>query len=134
MFYNIADGGFGSNPMAGKTEEQMVIIKQKWPKASSGKNNYFYGKHFCGKDHPLYGKHHSEESKRKMSEAKKGEKAPKAVGADIYDKDENFVKHFGTIKELKIFLGVCPTSSSEIINRYVREHRLYHGYYIKRLK
>lgn len=28
-----------------------------------------------GKDHPLYGKHHSEESRKKMSEAQKGPKS-----------------------------------------------------------
>ena len=30
----------------------------------------------CGKEHPMFGKHHSEESKRKMSEAKCGDKHP----------------------------------------------------------
>ena len=32
--------------------------------------------HMKGKNHPLYGKHHSEETKRKMSEAKKCENNP----------------------------------------------------------
>lgn len=30
----------------------------------------------CGEEHPMFGKHHSEESKRKMSESTKGEKNP----------------------------------------------------------
>lgn len=35
----------------------------------SGEKNYFYGKHFCGKEHPMYGKHHTEETKKKMSQS-----------------------------------------------------------------
>lgn len=36
-----------------------------------GEKCYFYGKHFYGKDNPMYGKHHSEETRNKISESLK---------------------------------------------------------------
>lgn len=94
-FYNIADGGDVSNKFAGKTDEEMQIIiekirsKNKGKKVSletrermrkshpdtSGTNNPMYGR--FGEDHPMYGKHHSNETKKKLSESHKGKLASK---------------------------------------------------------
>lgn len=130
-FYNIAQGGFNSNPCAGMSEEAQKIRKEKISKAVSGEKNYFYGKHFSGKEHPLYGKHHSKESKRKMSEAKKGGKAPTAKSVDIYDASGKFIKHFDTQRDLKIFLGLSPNGSTDTLKKYIAQNKIYHGYIVK---
>lgn len=130
-FYNIAQGGFNSNPCAGMSEEAQRIRKEKISKAVSGEKNYFYGKHFSGKEHPLYGKHHSKESKRKMSEAKKGGKAPTAKSVDIYDASGKFIKHFDTQRDLKIFLGLSPNGSTDTLKKYIAQNKIYHGYIVK---
>jgi hypothetical protein len=45
-----------------------------------GEKNYFYGKFYTAKNNPMFGKHHTKESRKKMSEAKKGKKhKPKLV-------------------------------------------------------
>ena len=61
-YYNIADGGRSGNKYAGKTKEEMKIIKQKMSDMRKGNKNNFYGKH------------HSAESKQQMSIAKIGKK------------------------------------------------------------
>ena len=55
--YNIKNGAVGW------TSEDM-----------KGKNNPMYGK--TGENHPFYGKHHTEETRKKMSQALKGENNP----------------------------------------------------------
>lgn len=61
----------------------IVEYKKKFPNVSiyseeslmRGEKNPCYGR--TGKNHPMFGKNHSEETKRKMSEAKKGKKFSK---------------------------------------------------------
>lgn len=130
-FYNIADGGFNSNPCAGMSKAAQEARKKKLSEAVKGEKNYFYGKHFYNEDHPMYGKNHSEESKEKMRQAKLGGKAPTARAIQIFDKDWNFIAEFETQKALKIFLGLCPISSTSPINNAVKLQKLYHGYYLK---
>ena len=131
QFYNIAQGGFNSNPCAGRTLEEEQIRREKLSKASSGKNNYFYGKHFYKEQHPMYGKHHSKESKEKMRNAKAGSKAPTAKGLNIYDLNGNFIRSFETQKEFKIFLGLSPNGSTETLKKYILNNLPYHGYIVK---
>ena len=66
-----------------------------------------------------------------MREKKIGGKVPKAKAVEIYDENWNFIKEFETQKEVKIFLGLCPTSSTTPINNAVKNKKLYHGYYLK---
>ena len=54
--YNKADGGDGGDVMSIDVKRKMYEIRKK----------------YSGKNHPMYGKHHSEESRKKMSEAAKG--------------------------------------------------------------
>ena len=42
-FYNIAEGGFNSNPCAGMSEEKQQERKRKISEANKGENNHFYG-------------------------------------------------------------------------------------------
>ena len=131
MFYNIATGGFGSNPCAGLSPEAAQSRKEKLSNAAKGERNHFYGKHYCGKNHPLYGKHHSEESKEKMRQAKLGGKAPTAKKVAIYDLDGNFIKNFETQRAFKVFLGLSPNGSTDTLNRHILKEKPYHGYIVK---
>lgn len=58
--YNISDGGSNGNIYAGKTEEEMNVIRKKMSESHKGEKNSFYGKH------------HSEEVKKQLSETHKG--------------------------------------------------------------
>lgn len=130
-FYNIASGGYNSNPLAGMTEEAKRERSKKLSKYVQGEKNYFYGKHYKGKEHPMYGRHHSDEAKKKMSQAKQGGKAPTARKIAIYDENYKLIKIFETQRELKIFLGLSPNGSTNTINKYAKLQKLYHGYYLK---
>ena len=78
----IGKANSGKSSFANKTEDEMSIIRKKISKAVSGENNGMYGKigklnpmydiHRYGESNPFYGKHHTEESKRKISESQKG--------------------------------------------------------------
>lgn len=74
--YNVASGGHNGNAFEGKTEEEMREIKRKLSEShkglQAGKNHPMYGTRRSGENAPMYGKHHTEEAKRKMSEAQKG--------------------------------------------------------------
>ena len=113
------------------SEEALQKRKQKISEAMKGEKNYFYGKHLCGIEHPMYGKHHSEESKKKMREAKIGGKAPTAKAVAIYDLQGNFLQKFETQRELKIFLGLSPNGSTDTIKKYIKLQKPYHNYIIK---
>ena len=67
ILHNKTDGGEGISGLV-RTEE----TRKKISKGLKGENNYWYGKK--GKDAPNYGKVPSEETRRKLSEAKKGKK------------------------------------------------------------
>lgn len=71
--YNIRPGG-NNTLLSEETKKKMSENHRD----VSGKNNYFYGKHFFGEEHPFYGKHHSEKSKQKISQSCKN-KHGKAV-------------------------------------------------------
>ena len=86
------EGASGCNSYENKTEEEMKEIKKKLSEASKGENNPMYGKDWRegkteeeilehnrrisesikGEKHPWWGRHHTEETRKKQSEAKKG--------------------------------------------------------------
>lgn len=61
--YNLTDGGYGRSGYK-MTEEQRLKM--------CGSGNPMYGVHRFGEDNPWYGGHHTEETKLKLSELKKG--------------------------------------------------------------
>ena len=130
-FYNIASGGYNSNPCLGMNTEADTERRRKLSEACKGEKNYFYGKHFCGEQHPMYGKHHTEESKEKMRKAKEGGKAPTAKGVDIFYPDGTFVRSFDTQRDLKIFLGLSPNGSTDTLKKYIQSKKPYHGYIVQ---
>ena len=54
--YNLADGGTGGDVMTPETKLKMAEIRKK----------------YSGENHPMFGKHHTEETKKKISKARKG--------------------------------------------------------------
>lgn len=132
-FYNIASGGFGSNPTAGLSQEREQSRRERIREAMTGEKNPMWGKHIPKEQHPRYGKHHSEAAKQKMREAKKDGKAPTAKKVALYNLDGSLVQIFETQKLLKIYLGLSPTGSTETLQKYARQQKPYHGYIIKYL-
>lgn len=61
--YNLTDGGYGRSGYK-MTEEQRLKM--------CGSGNPMYDVHRFGEDNPWYGGHHTEETKQKLSELKKG--------------------------------------------------------------
>lgn len=76
-----------------------------------------------GEKHPFYGKHHSEETKRKMSEVKKRERNPSWKGG--LTTDINGYLHF------KVPKG-CRFSSMKNKHGYILLHRLMMAEYLQR--
>lgn len=77
--YNVASGGIGGNPYAGKTEKEIEEIRRKLSETHKGKTfseetKQKMSESHKGEKHNMYGKHHSEETKQKISETKKGKK------------------------------------------------------------
>ena len=84
--YNIADNpycynlknaavGWTSEDMKGKKNPQYGKRGKDSPNyGKRGKDSHMYGKR--GKDSPMYGKHHTEETRKKISQATKGENNP----------------------------------------------------------
>lgn len=131
MFYNIAEGGYNSNPCAGLSEEVEQARRKKLSEAAKGEKNHFYGQHLCGEAHGMWGKHHTEEAKEKMRKAKQGGKAPTARGVTIYDLDGNYIRDFETQRDFKIFLGLSPNGSTDTLHKYIKEQKPYHNYIVK---
>lgn len=126
------EGASGCNSYENKTEEEMKEIKKKLSKASKGENNPMYGKDWRegkteeeilehnrkisesikGENHPWWGRHHTEESKKKMREAKKdkyvGKNHPRAKSVICITTGRMFrtakegAKHYGIANSCNI--------------------------------
>lgn len=74
-----------------------------------GTRNERISKSLKGEKHPLYGKHHSEESKKKMSESSKGKNKGKDNPASksilMYDREGNFIKRFECTRDTNEYFG-----------------------------
>ena len=81
-------------------------LTNEYKEAISGENSYFYGRDMAGVNNPFYSKHHSEETKAKMSEAKKGANHPKAK--PVICTTTNMI--FNTLNEASNYYGICRSN------------------------
>ena len=107
-----------------------------------GEKNPFYQKGFHKENHPMWNKHHSEESKKKMRQAKIGKKlseehkqkisqnSTKKKQISMYDKNEIFIQNFESLRAVNIFLGLSPKSTYRL-RQAINKQKLYHNYYFK---
>ena len=135
MFYNIHQGGDGGNTMEGWDEQKRKQIKAKMSKTTSGTNN------------GMYGKRHSDESKLKMSQNRKGltcgelngnfgnkgERAKNGKAVYGYEDKEHtkLVKSFNT---LQLFLQSYNLKGHGGLMKAIKENKQYKGYYWSRTK
>ena len=94
------------------SEEHILHIKQNRPN-TSGENN------------PMYGKHHSEDTKKKIAESKKGMKVSKETAERLksiakrvpvaqFDKNQNMIRVFNSVKEAADYVGANPQNISAV--------------------
>ena len=80
---NLTDGGTGGNSewTKEKRNQQSIRMKKKWEDdiyrqqmsiCNSGISNYFYNKDMSGKNNGMFGRKHTNETKKILSELKKG--------------------------------------------------------------
>lgn len=111
--YNKTLGGEGGNTYIGKTEDELKEIKNKISIANRGANNGNKGQ-YVGEKNSMYGKHHSDATKKKISDTltgrvfskehnekiskffknKKKDYIPAVVLLYAYDTKENTVERF----------------------------------------
>lgn len=75
-----------------------------------------------GKKNSFYGKHHTEESKKKISEAKKGVTWSKKYNIGCYDLDGNLIKIYYSRKEMKD-AGLNPKCVDNVISNRAKTHK-----------
>lgn len=101
----------------GLNKEIPLEVRQKMSqnhRDMKGEKNYFYGKHFCGKNHPFYGKHHTEESKQKMSKTQLNKN-----GKQVRCIEEN--KIFPSAREAARYYSMKTSSHISACCRYERK-------------
>lgn len=130
--YNVASGGHNGNAYAGKTEEEMLVVRKRLSDSHKGENHWNYGKK------------HSNETKKKISESHKGKKLssehkesltknnkrgthPRAKKVKATDETGN-IKIFNCSVDASDFIGV----KRRTLQYYLRgksKTNFYKGYY-----
>lgn len=95
--------------------------RQFWHDKMAGENNYFFGKHYCGEANPMYGKHLSEETKRKISEAKKGRASHVKKVMCV---ETNII--YDSIKDAADAVNGTQSGISGVVHGRKQTHRGYH--------
>lgn len=98
---------------------------KKLSEETKEKRKYIY-ENMKGENHPLWGVGHTEASKKKMSESKKG---TGVVGYRAYNDKEEII--FKSLKDAVSFLGI---KSHSALIKSSRDKTIYRGYYWERLK
>ena len=92
----------------------------------AGEKNHFYGIHMCGSENPMFGKHHTDDAKKKNSESNKsnwtddkrktfgasriGANNPNSKTVYQYDKNNNFIREWGSTKDVERELNIDHSS------------------------
>lgn len=143
--YNILDGGKNYHHTEQQKLKQSLFMKKQWQNQDykkeqsdrmkekwkdedyrkkiidsiSGQKSHFYGTDKSGENNPMFGRHHTEESKQKMSEARKkyyqqnpnkhkGKNNPMAKAVECIQTGERF----DTGKQAAAWSGVSPQAIS----------------------
>lgn len=129
--YNIGSGGNNGNPYAGKTKEEMEAIfndewRQKQSKSKKGENNPMYGISLLGDKNgmfgrngelnPFYGQHHTEETRKHLSEQKKGKKHHRARKIAQYDLQGNLIRVWDYMRQIEEEIGILHGGISQCCN------------------
>ena len=153
---------YGINLYENYSEEKKKEIKLKLRKASSGINNPMYGispkermdketynqwyeKRIInsqGKNNPNYGNHKLHETYQQHPElkekvARKGKDNGRCVPVDLFDLNNNFIKHFDYIGECAQYIKEIQNLSSKIpgmtsnIRKAINNNKPYRNYIIK---
>ena len=142
--YNILEGGSNSCRTEEQKEQHSSFMKKRWQdekyreyysqmmkdkwqdeefrnkviQAISGENSHFYGSNKSGANNPMYGKHHTEETKKKISDKFK-ERYEAGLIKDITGENNpmarkvmcvNNQKIFNCIKDAAKWAGVSSTA------------------------
>ena len=65
-WYDSVENGYNTSEYGGFSCKHSEDTRNKMSKAQTGEKNHMFG--MTGEKHPMFGKHHSEESKKRMSE------------------------------------------------------------------
>lgn len=93
---------------------------------AAGENNYFYGKHFYGEENAMYGKHHSDETKKKISDAKRGKPSARAIKIKCVETGDIFNSYTAAAQWLN---GYTSAVKLTIDN----PNRTYRGYHFEKI-
>lgn len=97
-----------------------------------GENNIFYNVHRYGEDNPMYGKHHTEETRKNLSELNKGSNHPRAKKVAKYDKQMNLIKIWDYAKQVAEEFGWnYETFRCHLIGKGSNEYKGFIWMYLK---
>ena len=100
-WYDSVENGYNTSTYGNMHYERTEEHRKKISEALSGKNNPMFG--MTGKNNPFYGKHHTEDSKKKMSDSK-----PKKPVLQ-FSKDGIFIAEYPSVREAERQTG-CNNS------------------------
>ena len=116
-----------TNPSDNRTENL------RWVTNKDNKRNQITKKHYSeaktGENHPMYGKHHSEESKEKMSKAKRGQNNPnskKVIGYSLTETKVIILQSTGQGK----FFGFDSGHICKCCNGKRKSHKDFKWFYL----
>lgn len=135
--YNIDSGGGTGKSLSEETKKKIAKgnkgkyisseTREKLRQNVIGTKNPMYG--MCGELNPFYGKHHTEETRKILSEKTKGKykghNNPAAKQVVQLDLDGNYINTFSCIKEASVSTGVPDYIISRDCRKLTKKHTKY---------
>lgn len=97
--FNFTDGGESGFTVSEETRKRLSESHKGENNPNYGKKRPDLSKRFAGKNNPFYGKHHSEETKKKISNSKKGKK--KSIEDMIKDSEVKNTTGYFRVSKIK---------------------------------